>query len=334
MAIEIVPQSGPEIRTSKRSKRKAELLELAREQREQRTQEIIYAPRPFILCGLPTRRPPADCTEWIRRNGKYILRIVADPKYGLPWGQDILIPIWTATVVKSQPEHLRHEKVTIIGKEIPAGRVLRFRAGIEVLETFGLPRKGTVYRRVADGFLRTYAATTHFGTEMNFPTARMVEMARFHFFDYVKLWRPKRGIDDTSIKQLMLSDDETENLVVLSEDWYSELIRHPIPIERNVVAALTDSPGALKFYLWLGYRSYTVSRRIDVPLFGVGGLQEQLGDTSYKPWEYRAKLKGWLEMIRFEGAPDLPHRLTKDGDSLTVFPHRLITDKGHHFDPY
>lgn len=334
MAKQSVPQPETEIRISKRSERKGELLELAREQRERRVQDIIYAPRPYILCGLPTRRPPKDCFEWIRRNGKFILRIVADPRFGLPWGQDILIPIWTATAVKNQPEHMRREKVTIIGKEIQAGRVLRFRAGIEILETFGLVRDGKTYQRIADGFLRTYAATTHFGTERDLPTARIVEMARFHFFDFVRLWRPKRGGGDASLKQLLLANDEFENLVVLSEDWYSEIIQHPIPIERNVVAALTDSPGALKFYLWLGYRSYTASRRVDVPLFGDGGLQEQLGDTSYKPFKYREKLKQWLEMIRQEGAPDLPHKLTKDGTSLSVFPYRVITDKGHSYDPY
>ena len=55
-----------------------------------------------MLCGIPLRPPPS--TEFVhrRRNGKFLLEIVALARFGLPFCQDRLIPIWTATLAVKQ----------------------------------------------------------------------------------------------------------------------------------------------------------------------------------------------------------------------------------------
>ena len=45
---------------SKQLHRKVEGIELIRLKREQRTQNLCFSSRPFVLCGLPVRRLPAD----------------------------------------------------------------------------------------------------------------------------------------------------------------------------------------------------------------------------------------------------------------------------------
>ncbi|HEX9199789.1 MAG TPA: hypothetical protein VF865_09530, partial [Acidobacteriaceae bacterium] len=59
-------------------------ITLVREQREKGCQEIGFHARPFVLCGIPLRRPPATQLVHRRQNGKFFLEIVAHPNFGLP----------------------------------------------------------------------------------------------------------------------------------------------------------------------------------------------------------------------------------------------------------
>ena len=77
--------------------RKAEVVASVREKRDQRRQEVAFGARPFILCGLPIRLPHG-CLRYSRRNGRFFLEILGHPDYGLPFGQDRLIPLWYATL--------------------------------------------------------------------------------------------------------------------------------------------------------------------------------------------------------------------------------------------
>ena len=69
---------------SKHKLRQLHSITLVREQREKGRQEIGYHARPFVLCGIPLRRPPATELVHRRQNGKFFLEIVAHPSFGLP----------------------------------------------------------------------------------------------------------------------------------------------------------------------------------------------------------------------------------------------------------
>ena len=60
-------------------------IQLVRELRENGKQELAYHTRPFVLCGIPLRRPPAEELVHRRQNGKFFLEIIAHPRFGLPW---------------------------------------------------------------------------------------------------------------------------------------------------------------------------------------------------------------------------------------------------------
>jgi hypothetical protein len=57
----------------------------------QKNQSLCFSSRPFVLCGLPLRRLPADQLLYERRNGKFVLQIIQN--YGVPFGQDRIVPI-------------------------------------------------------------------------------------------------------------------------------------------------------------------------------------------------------------------------------------------------
>jgi hypothetical protein len=141
---------------------------------------------------------------------------------------------------------------------------------------------------------RTFASTIFFGTEDR-PTGRkLIDWARLHFFDHMKLWfstdeqNPKVPIEDH------------ENVITLSEAFYSEIDRHRIPVEREVVSALAHAPGVLDLYVWLVWKSWTVSGHpARIPLAGAGGLDEQLGVIEYSLHRrFRHKLITWLAKVK------------------------------------
>ncbi len=123
-------------------------IQLVREQRESGKQELAYHTRPFVLCGLPLRRPPAGQLIHRRQNGKFFLEVVAHPRFGLTFGQDRLIPIWVATLAIKQ-----------------RSRTVHFQRAGQLLEFLQLPKDGIHYRRLIQGFERIFAASIFFGTD-------------------------------------------------------------------------------------------------------------------------------------------------------------------------
>ncbi len=143
------PAAGPiEIFVSRRRWRKLASFEVVTMKREEGRQDLAFNSRPFVLCGLPIRRPAKTVLEYTRQNGRFFLNITGHPRFGLPFGQDRLIPIWVATLALRQGD-----------------RVIRFETASQILDTFGLAKDGKTYRRLVEGFKRVFAATIFFGTE-------------------------------------------------------------------------------------------------------------------------------------------------------------------------
>jgi len=288
---------GTEVRISKQRSRKLDLIELIRTKRDKGQQEIGYSSRPFILCGLPLRRPANGGLEHIRRNGKFFLRVTGDPRFGLPFGQDRLIPIWVATLAIRQKN-----------------RVIRFSSGAEILRTFGLPAGGKEYARLVQGFKRIFSATIFFGTEEQLQAEAVWDWARFHFFDRLRVWYTR------DIDQATLPGEDFQNIVVLSESFWNEIQAHPIPLDLDVVKSLKDSPGCLDFYLWLAWRCWTSKRNERIPFFDATGLIHQLGTPEYtRERRFRQRVAQWLNTVRTFW-PKCPAALSEDGRFLILTP--------------
>lgn len=265
----------PHLGITKRRFKKLESICLVREQRGSGRQDLAFHARPFVLCGLPLRRPPANQLVHRRRNGKFFLHLVAHPDYGIPFGQDRLIPIWIATLALQQ-----------------RSRTVRFRTASEMLNFFDLPLDGYHYQRTVEGFKRIFSATIFFGTEDHPSGASLIDWHRFHFLDQMKLWfNPGEQNHD---------DQSGGNVITLSEAFYDEIDQHRIPVERGVVSALAHAPGVFDLYLWIAWRSWGLNGGpIRVPLTGPAGLSQQLGTCEYtRNRRFRARLALWLSQVR------------------------------------
>ena len=49
-----------------------------------------------------------------------------------------------------------------------------------------------------------------------------------------------------------------DSKIELSEKFFNEIIRHPVPLNMNTLTALKCSPLGLDLYLWLVYRTFAL----------------------------------------------------------------------------
>jgi hypothetical protein len=124
-----------------------------------------------VLCGLPIKRPPTGCLLHERRNGRYVLQVTGHPNYGLPWGQDRLVPLFLATLA------VRQQSETIA-----------FHSGAEMLDAFGMQQGGSQYRRLIEAFQRVFGATIFFGTNTQLKAAPVFHQVRFNFMSEARIW--------------------------------------------------------------------------------------------------------------------------------------------------
>ncbi len=69
-----------ELRISQRKLRQADAVQLVRVNREGSTPNLGFASRPFVLCGLPIKRPPKGVLLHERWNGQFLLQVTGHPR--------------------------------------------------------------------------------------------------------------------------------------------------------------------------------------------------------------------------------------------------------------
>ena len=173
-----------------------------------------------MLCGLPLRRPPNSQLIHARHSGKFFLHVTAHPDFGLPFGQDRLIPIWVATLALQQKN-----------------RTIHFASAAQMLDFFHLPKDGPHYRRLVGGFQRIFAATIFFGTDERPNGARLIDFSRFHFFDRMRLWFNADSIRDDTDREF-----QTRIQLPSARRFTSEIDQHRIPVEREAIACFAHRP--------------------------------------------------------------------------------------------
>jgi hypothetical protein len=290
----ILRRDHPGLLASKQKLRRLEAVECVRMKRDSASQHLGFASRPFILCGLPVKKPAAGILLHERRNGQFLLQVTGHPSYGLPWGQDRLVPIFLATLA------IRQQNQTIF-----------FPSAAEMLDNFGMQQGGSQYRRLISGFERIFGATIFFGSDTQREKAAVIHQARFNFMKEARIWYSRNPA------QQGLPGD-CQNLVVLSEEFYREIQSYPIPADLEAIKALSSSPAVLDLFMWLSYRCFTAKGEERVPLFGNLGLVNQLGSAEYvRPRKFRERLERRLDLIRTMW-PECPARIAADGQAILI----------------
>ena len=281
----VLDRAAPELVVSKQRLAKIEGIELVRMKREQKDQSLCFSARPFVLCGLPVRRPPRSELLYERRNGQFTLQVAGHPEFGVPFGQDRIVPIFLSTLA------IRQKSQTI-----------RFKTAAEMLETFGMHKGGKEYRRLVAAFERIFGATIFFGVDSLTAKAKVVQRSRFNFLREAQIWYDRQP-DQQAL------GEEFENTITLSDEFYQEVIAHPIPTDLAAVKVLASAPAVLDLFMWLSYRCFVAKGPEAIPIFGPSGLVRQIGSVEYsRERRFMSKLEQWLSVIHVMW-PSCPARI-------------------------
>ncbi len=189
----ILKRTLPGMLTSHQKLNQAEGSCRVRWRREEGKQNIGFSSRPFVMCGLPVRKPAKGETLYERRKGSLVPQIIGHPHYGLPFGQDRIVPITWRRAVRQQSQ------------------TIRFHTVAEMLKTFGMHKGGKEYRRLIAAFERIFGATIFFGLDAFSGKAKVIQRSRFSFFREAQIWY-SRDRDQCPLS------DQFENVIVLSDD--------------------------------------------------------------------------------------------------------------------
>lgn len=280
-----------------RQRNRVELAARAIEARRDGSQELGFSAREFVMCGLPLKRSAGAVYE--RRNGSFALKLIGDPSYGLPFGQDRLIPIWLATAFRAAGQ--------------PTDNIIRFRCASDILRAFNLPPAGPELARLRERILRVFGATY---VVQDLARGRDGARAkRYQLISEIDLWFHRRE----NVNQYTL----WSNVIRLDAGFADDLRRASVPIDLDSIRALKENPAALDLYVWQAWRSYRLvlgrGQSVEVPVFGEAGLLEQLGSTTVDPRKARQLLRRWQGLVDAVW-PECPNELSADASKLVIRP--------------
>jgi hypothetical protein len=325
----------------KKVRKKLERMLEAREAREEGTQELGIGLRPLIMCGLPLR--PLKGHYYKRRCGDYTVEVFGHPDYGVPYGQDRLLPIFFATY--------------FVHLGCPEDNTIVFPSARSILRIFGLPLGGSYYQRLQASFRRLSKA--FFSIESNLkqgkgrwkcteniplmaasrlwyeeggeegeekapvrPPSKLTNLNEYQERIAARAW--KGEMEEAFERSFGFATEKSYNVIRLDERWAQEIREHPVPVDLQTVRGLRDHPGALDFYQWQIWRSYSVKKETRVPLGGPNGLLAQLGCLAGQPtFELRRKLRDWQGLIKLQW-PGCPNIFSRDGQAFVLRPAKAL----------
>lgn len=247
-------------------------------------------PSPFIRCAIPMRPLPDGTRVWERQNGPLSVRVESGPGQCIPFGQDRAIFVLLCTLALQQRR-----------KELSLG------SAMSILQFLHLPGDGRNYMRLAERFGRVLSCRFHLTTTTPKTPPQHVS---FSIQKSADLWF-ERNQSDTA---------KFANHLTLSDDFWNELRKLPVPLDMGIVRQLLNTPGAIDVYLWVRWRSGRIrpGYHLRVPILGPGSVSEQLSAGEYRqPRDLRRQIRHWFARVT-NAWPGCPAVLSSDGEAVLI----------------
>ena len=191
--------------------------------------DLGFMARLLALCSLP-RSNPGNRKEYKRVNGPFTLYMVAGGGNKLPFGNlPRLILAWIST------EAVRtRSRVLILGPSLA-----KFMKTLGVYSSGG----GNAGIKLRNQMRRLFGCTVQLsyreGNEEQFVNSPIAARGKYW-------WNPNNNS----------ALPGWNSTIVIGEDLFNEIIRHPVPLDMNTLTALKRSTLGLDLYLWLVYRTF------------------------------------------------------------------------------
>ena len=195
--------------------------------------DLGFMARLLVLCSLP-RTNPGNRIRYTRQNGPYTLYMTAGGGNKLPFGNlPRLMLAWVSTeAVRTQSREL------VLGKSFSG-----FMRKLGMSDDNGSPRGDRT--RLRNQMKRLFNASV----QLIYEDATVAATASSFVVDRSVFWWNERKPD-----QPVLFNSE----IRLSEAFFNEIIRHPVPIDMNTLTALKRCALGLDLYLWINYRTFAL----------------------------------------------------------------------------
>ena len=244
--------------------------------------------RILVQASLPHRRCAEH--EFERTNGRLTLHLHAPPSVGLPYGSyPRLILAWLNTeAVRTRSPHLK------LGPTFTS-----FMSRLDLSPVTG--KRGTS-RRLRDQLHRLFSTSIRWSES---DRERGVDQGRGYMIAHRhQLWWSPRDPDDPT----------ATSTLSLNAEFYTEIVRHAVPIDLRALAILKRSALALDIYAWLTYRLGYLTRPTLIPW---PALEAQFGADYARPRDFRRKfLLHLADVLQVYPAA----RVTRSADGLLLRP--------------
>ena len=235
--------------------------------------DLGFMARTIALCSLP-RSNPGNRLQYKRVNGPFTLYMTASGGGKLPFGNlPRLILAWVCSeAVRTQ------SRVLVLGDSLS-----EFMRKLDVYSSSG--RKHT---RLRNQMKRLFACTVTMIYEDKHGEARVSSLVA----DRAAFWWSERKPGEPVL---------WDSKIRLGEDFFNEIINHPVPIEMNTLTALKRSSLGLDLYLWLVYRTFALRAPLRLTwrlLYGQFGAVPAKANDKVTVQNFRRKVLRELKKIK------------------------------------
>ena len=227
--------------------------------------DLGFMARVLALCSLP-RTNPGRRKEYKRVNGPYKLYMNA-----------------------------------VAGSRLPYGNLPRLLLAWVCTEAVRTQRRELILGRSLSGFMRKLGLESEGGGNWGARTRLRNQMERLFRSTISLVYEDERGsasisslvADRTEFWWNLKKPDEPvlwDSKIKLGEEFFQEIIRHPLPLDMNILKALKRSSLGLDLYMWLTYRTFALKKPVMLrwsDLYRQFGVHPERADDRYVVKDFR-----------------------------------------------
>ena len=235
--------------------------------------DLGFMARLLVLCSLP-RTNPGNRLQYKRVNGPFKLVLVAGADNKLPYGNlPRLLMAWLCTeAVRTQ------SRVIVLGDSLS-----KFMRELGIYNSGGKPQT-----RLRNQMRRLFGCTV----SMVYEDKHGDQFVSSLIADRGEFWWNERKPDERAL---------WDSKIRLGEDFFNEIIRHPVPIDINTLTALKRCSLGLDLYLWLTYRTFALrapQRLTWRQVYRQFGLYPDKASDKFTVRDFREKVLRELKKIK------------------------------------
>ena len=238
---------------------------------------LAFVTRTLALCSLP-RTDPGNRKEYVRHNGPFTLYMLPGGGNKLPYGNiPRLLLAWLCT-----------EAVQTRDRNIVLGRSLsQFMQKLDLHYDGGGPHG--IRTRLRNQMNRLFHTQISLFYDHDQGRASISSLIA----DRTDLWWDPKRPDQSAL---------FDSTIRLGENFFEEIIQHPVPINMNILSALKRSSLGLDLYLWLLYRTFTLRQPLTLSwrqLYRQFGADPDQAANKFTVRNFRADCLRELKKIHF-----------------------------------